>query len=526
MNSQNFAIAENLIPSSYIQQSVNALRNRENLAKTLMEQRKWPDNGWDDASIELFLSNLALMDSNNFREHAGVGEREGRVVSNLVAKRHYHMTHGIGRSENIAEVQPNATGSSLMIKLVNAMLLESIRFMGVSSATGCFMVPIATGMSLMLCLLTLKQDRPGAKFVLWSRIDQKSCFKCIISAGLQPIIIDPVQCGDELHTDVQAIEAQLLTIGSDNIVCIMSTTSCFAPRASDSLEKIATLCQKYNVPHLINNAYGLQSTRIMHSIQDASKKGRVDVFVQSTDKNFLVPVGGAIIAGFDKNVLEKITKNYPGRASCSPVMDIFITLLSLGTNGYKELISQRKEVHQHLRNELGKIAAKYGERLLDIQNNPISIAMTLKSLSVSNGAESDTKKLSQLSSMMYMRHVTGCRVVSSVEVKDVCGYKFDGWGAHKINYPCPYITAGASIGITKSDIDFFVQKLDKVISRLKKTPISNIETPSSSEGNDSTSIRRKATIASSYRSAVNGVNSIEDGSSSTSRTSSVDNLRK
>lgn len=54
---------------------------------------------------------------------------------------------------------------------------------GVASATGCFMVPMATGMSLMLCMLTLKQDRPGAKFVLWSRIDQKSCFKCIITAG-------------------------------------------------------------------------------------------------------------------------------------------------------------------------------------------------------------------------------------------------------------------------------------------------------------------------------------------------------
>lgn len=126
-------------------------------------------------------------------------------------------------------------------------------------------------------------------------------------------------------------------------------------------------------------------------------------------------------------------------------MDIFITLLSLGTNGYKELITQRKEVHQHLRKELGKVAAKYGERLLDIQNNPISIgnvnfklyilqspnkvlilAMTLTSLSVPNATETDTKKLSQLSSMMYMRHVTGCRVISSVEVKDVCGYKFDG----------------------------------------------------------------------------------------------------
>lgn len=45
------------------------------------------------------------------------------------------------------------------------------------------MVPMATGMSLVLCLLTLKQERPGAKFVLWSRIDQKACFKCILTAG-------------------------------------------------------------------------------------------------------------------------------------------------------------------------------------------------------------------------------------------------------------------------------------------------------------------------------------------------------
>lgn len=174
--------------------------------------------------------------------------------------------------------------------------------------------------------------------------------------------------------------------------------------------------------------------------------------------------------------------------------------------------------------------------------------MTLTSLNIPNVTESDTKKLTQLSSMMYMRHVTGCRVISTVEVKDICGYKFDGlllhtfeitvtfkqiihvifsgWGAHKSNYPCPYITAGASIGVKKSDVDLFVQKLDKVIARLRKSSPSNLETPSSSEGNDNTSIRRAVTGASSYRSPVNGVYSTGDGSTSTSRTSSVDNLRK
>lgn len=34
--------------------------------------------------------------------------------------------------------------------------------------------------------------------------------------------------------------------------------------------------------------------------------------MQSTDKNFLVPVGGAIIAGFDAKLVEKISKMYPG----------------------------------------------------------------------------------------------------------------------------------------------------------------------------------------------------------------------
>lgn len=69
------------------------------------------------------------------------------------------------------------------IKIVLFMFKTFNFNLGVASATGCFMVPMATGMSLMLCMLTLKQDRPGAKFVLWSRIDQKSCFKCIITAG-------------------------------------------------------------------------------------------------------------------------------------------------------------------------------------------------------------------------------------------------------------------------------------------------------------------------------------------------------
>ncbi len=103
--------------------------------------------------------------------------------------------------------------------------------------------------------------------------------------------------------------------------------------------------------------------------------GRVDVVVQSTDKNFMVPVGGAIIAGFDENIIENISKSYPGRASASQSIDLLITLLSMGSNGYKNLLKQRKECFEYLKVELNKLALNYDERVLNTPNNPISIGM-------------------------------------------------------------------------------------------------------------------------------------------------------
>ncbi len=42
------------------------------------------------------------------------------------------------------------------------------------------------------------------------------------------------------------------------------------------------------------------------------KGRRVDAFVQSTDKNLMVPVGGSIIAGFDNDFVKKVSASYPG----------------------------------------------------------------------------------------------------------------------------------------------------------------------------------------------------------------------
>lgn len=124
----------------------------------------------------------------------------------------FRLIHGIGRSGDISAVQPKAAGSSLLNKLTNSVVLDIIKlagrcksentsrlwghvmgsscqfltcflWAGVRTVTNCFVVPMATGMSLTLCFLTLRHKRPKAKYIIWPRIDQKSCFKSMITAG-------------------------------------------------------------------------------------------------------------------------------------------------------------------------------------------------------------------------------------------------------------------------------------------------------------------------------------------------------
>ncbi len=64
---------------------------------------------------------------------------------------------------------------------------------------------------------------------------------------------------------------------------------------------------------------------------------------------------------------------FPGRASSSPTIDVFITLMQMGTAGYKELMEERRENYKTLKEEMIRVAEKYGERVLETKNNPISI---------------------------------------------------------------------------------------------------------------------------------------------------------
>lgn len=123
------------------------------------------------------------------------------------------------------------------------------------------------------------------------------------------------------------------------MLCVLSTTSCFAPRAIDNVEDIGTLCKEFDVYHMVNNAYGLQCSRIAQDLMSCCQKGRLDVLVSSTDKNFMVPVGGSIVySPKKKDIVDKINKMYPGRASGSPIVDLFVTQLSMGESTFRSLL--------------------------------------------------------------------------------------------------------------------------------------------------------------------------------------------
>ncbi|KAG7350578.1 pyridoxal-phosphate dependent enzyme [Nitzschia inconspicua] len=483
--------------------------------KSLFVNRRLPDYGWSDVQIQSLLFLFSTLDTNNKTlakggssnnsdddndcdnvvdgdtRWCGVGEREGRVYSSLVLQRHFGLSHGMGRSGDITEPQPKAAGSSVLVKLTLLLTLDALkRGSGLEGrinkkqngpAAFGILLPLCTGMSMSLLLQSMKKEgSPNKDIVLWSRIDQKSCFKAIGVAGLRCVVVPTKIQGDEVITDLEAMEAALQEHG-DRVLAVITTTSCFAPRVPDSVDEVAKLCQKFNVYHVINNAYGLQCSKTSKLINRACVLGRVDAVVCSTDKNFLVPVGGAIIVSPNKAIIDNVGKVYAGRASSSPIVDLFITLLSMGLNGYKKLLNERMNMLKNFPSRLDTVAKKHGERLLICQSNTISFGITLDALArpQQDGETEDeytksvAKDISSFGAMLFSRCVSGTRVVPRAQTKVLSGEDFVGFGSSTDNYKHSYMTAACAIGVSKAEIDEFLVRLDKALgeyaSKMGKT---------------------------------------------------------
>jgi hypothetical protein len=73
-----------------------------------------------------------------------------------------------------------------------------------------------------------------------------------------------------------------------------------------------------------------------------------------------------------------------------------------------------------------------------------------------------------LGSMLFMRCVSGTRVVTRGGAKSVGPLKFQGYGASVDDYPTDYLTAACALGVTRSELDDFLSKLDKTLGQYKK----------------------------------------------------------
>lgn len=72
------------------------------------------------------------------------------------------------------------------------------KHLGLSCVKDAIILPFATGMAITISLLTLKSQNPSKEFVIFPRIDQKTCLKSIYTANLTPIVVEPIHVGDEL----------------------------------------------------------------------------------------------------------------------------------------------------------------------------------------------------------------------------------------------------------------------------------------------------------------------------------------
>ena len=52
---------------------------------------------------------------------------------------------------------------------------------------------------------------------------------------------------------------------------------------------------------------------VLFCLIQAHRQGRVDAFIQSTDKNFLVPVGGSVVASCSETFVKEVAQTYPGQ---------------------------------------------------------------------------------------------------------------------------------------------------------------------------------------------------------------------
>ncbi|MBN1801389.1 MAG: O-phosphoseryl-tRNA(Sec) selenium transferase [Candidatus Lokiarchaeota archaeon] len=439
------------IPENMLRRGQTILNDFLGPMKVLLEQKAVPREPWSDEQIEVFLAMLSNMDTDKDSSASRVGEREARIASKIHLKTSAGFCHGVGRSGYLSAPQPKAPGASIMYELSNYLARNFFKTFGLPRVKGALVVPLATGMSLALTLSALKPkigdpENEHKKCVIVPQIDHKSLLKALEFVGMTPKIAKGKVSGDAVRIPFEDVTGKY----DDSCFAVLSFTSYFPPREHDAIKEISKFAREKDLVHVIVNAYGVQSPEWMKLIRVAMDAGRVDAVIQSTDKNFLTPVGGSVIVSPNKNVVDMISQAYAGRACATPVVNFLVAMLSLGVSGYQRLVKEQQENRELLEVLLKSFADSVGERVMNIFN-PVAVSMSLKRLK--------ENQRTALGGALYNLRVTGPRVFNPSQSK---------FGACSDEYSVPYIVMNAAIGATKEDVTSAVKRLEKAYQQVVK----------------------------------------------------------
>lgn len=242
------------------------------------------------------------------------------------------------------------------------------------------------------------------------------------------------------------------------------------------MDEIGKLCKELDIGHVINNAYGVQCSYIRKLVNRACVVGRVDYVIQSTDKNFMVPVGGAIVASPIAGHIKRLGQNYAGRASIGPIMDLFITFLHMGEVRLRQLLFERERLFDLMITQLTQLQHTYPMiRVLNTPDNRISIGIALvfetpPSNDVSGQANKGlTMDVNSIGSILFHKCISGARLIYSTnKVTTMNGISFSNWGSHYDAYPyMPYLTVAVGIGMTENEVHRFISEFGKVLKKFQ-----------------------------------------------------------
>ena len=153
----------------------------------------------------------------------------------------------------------------------------------------------------------------------------------------------------------------------------------------------------------------------------------------------------------------------------SPLLDVLMTLLHLGSKGWAAALSDREELYVYARERLQQISSGFSSRVLDSPGNPISIAVSLKGVNIgADIGDVDALPLTFLGSMLWSRCVSGTRVIAPGKTQIVAGTTFEGYGSSYDDYPSAYLTAAAAIGTTRAEVDEFCVRLAKCVKEFQQ----------------------------------------------------------